>query len=175
MSNIWLWCNRSRAIAWIFILFMPPIQAAELNHVAMNVAIEMTPFFIFDNANNSGNFCVFSQNGMSKTDIDAYSIKAEKMSPPLHLELIASFKESDRCQFIFIDSQDTVLIQKSLPLINKQSLVIGSSEEIIFSSGHIALLKVGNRVTININKKNMVSSGIRPSSQILNLAKTLIE
>jgi hypothetical protein len=97
------------------------------------------------------------------------------MSPLLHLKLIASFRESDHCQFIFIDSQDAVLIQKSLPLINKQSLVIGSSEEIIFSSGHIALLKVGNRVTININKKNMVSSGIRPSSQILNLAKTLIE
>lgn len=143
--------------------------------LAVNIAIEMTPFFSFESANQSNIFCLLTPQPLSKNELSAYSSKAEKLSPSLKFEVIHNVKLSNDCQFVFVDNQDNLFVQKSLPFINKQSMIIGVNEDIIYQSGHVALIRVGNRFTININKKNMLQANIRPSAQILSLAKILIE
>lgn len=141
----------------------------------LTIALEISPFFNFDNHNSSANFCIISDPSISQSMLKMLNTQAKQISPPLKIELIENPNNTVHCQYIFITSQDSQVIQKTLPLLNKDALIIGLSEDIIYSSGHIALLKLGNKFTIHMNRKNLMRAGIRPCAQILKITKTLIE
>jgi hypothetical protein len=155
--------------------FIDAACANPTKELALNIALEMTPFFTFEQEGASKIFCYLASQTLNPKSHVHFSNKAEKLSPSLKFEIVTNPKQTAHCQFIFVDDEDGLFIQKTLPFLNKQSMIIGTNEEVLYQSGHVALLKMGNRFSININKKSMLMSNIRPSPQILSLAKIIIE
>ncbi len=170
--------NRLKVLILCALYLISTIQlswAESSKLLAIDIAMQMTPFFSFENGNSTGVFCLITNDPPSKGEQENMISKASKISPPLKFEILQNPKESGRCQYIYIDYSDALFFEKSMPFVNKKSLLIGTSEDLLYANGHVALIRVATRFTININKKNMLKSGIRPSSQILNLSKILIE
>jgi hypothetical protein len=84
--------------------------------------------------------------------------------------------ELSHCNIIFISNSEEIYFRPILnKLANKPILTISNSELFIHANGMVALTYSNDKLRFDINKKTIEASGMKVSSQILRLARKVID
>jgi len=93
---------------------------------------------------------------------------------PLEIRSVSSPEEAIRCHLLFISSTELSLLDRTLPALQRHSvLTVSDGERFAELGGVIGLMTVDQRIRFEINAQAARDAGLEISSQLLSLATTV--
>ena len=95
---------------------------------------------------------------------------------PAELKRLASFEEAPGCQVVFISNSEEERLSTILDkLRGSPVLTVSDMKKFIQRGGMVGFIVEKNKVGFNINRTVAESAGLKVSSQLLKLAKTIVK
>lgn len=133
------------------------------------------PSSSFSDANTPLRICVLGQDPFGEQLRDIANDKIVN-GRKLQVNQVADLQVARTCHILFIASAEKAQLKLTLEsLRGTGALTVGDTEGFVEEGGMINFVLVNDRVRFEVNHKAATEAGLKVSSKLLNLAKSVIE